>query len=65
MKDWQLQWGGELNGESSLRCYGASDCTAYADDYKSTSGRVITGRVAVDWSLKMQKPTAQSTTDAE
>jgi hypothetical protein len=55
--------GGE--GYGALRCYVDSDYTGCPDDYKSTSGLVITFGGAVDWRSRKQKSTAQSTTDAE
>jgi len=55
--------GGE--GEGALRCYVDSDYAGCPDDYKSTSGLVITFGGAVDWRSRKQKSTAQSTTDAE
>jgi hypothetical protein len=48
-KDWHLRLGGALEGESALRCYGDSDYAGCPDDYKSTSGLVITFGGAVDW----------------
>jgi len=75
-KDWRLHCGGALGralGESilrgqwegALRCYFDSDYAGCPDDYKSTSGLVITFGGAVDWQSRKQKSTAQSTTDAE
>jgi len=78
-KDWNLRFGGALGGalegalggalggegEGALRCYVNSDYAGCPDDYKSTSGLVITFRGAVDWRLRKQKSTVQSTTDAE
>ena len=78
MKDWRMRFGGALGralgestligegeGEGALRCYVDSDYAGCPDDYKSTSGLVITFRGAVDWRSRKQKSTAQSTTDAE
>jgi hypothetical protein len=42
-----------------------SDFAGCPDDYKSTSGLVITFGGAFNWRLRKQKSTAQSTTDAE
>jgi len=68
-KNWRLCFGralGEaLEGEGALRCHANSDCAGCPDDYKSTCGLVITFGGAVDWSSRMQKSTAQSTTNAE
>jgi hypothetical protein len=75
-KDWRLRFGGALGGalgestlggegDAALRCYVDSDYTGCPDDYKSTSGLVITFGGVVDWRLRKQKSTAQSTTDAE
>jgi len=61
-KDWRLHFGGEEEG--ALRCYVDSDYAGCPDDYKSTSGLVITFGGAVDWRSRKQKSTAQSTTDA-
>jgi len=63
MKDWRLRLGGEAEG--ALRCYVDSDYAGCPDDYKSTSGLVITFGGAVAWRSRKQKSTAQSTTDAE
>jgi hypothetical protein len=62
-KDWRLRFGGE--GEGALRCYVDSDYAGCPDDYKSTCGPVIPFGGAVDWRLRKQKSTAQSTTDAK
>jgi hypothetical protein len=72
-KDWRLRFRGALGGalrgalegESALRCYVKSDYAGCPDDYKSTSGLVITFGEAVDWRSRKQKSTAQSTPDAE
>ena len=64
-KDWRLCFGGALEGESALRCSVDSDYAGCPDDYKSTSGLVITFGGAVDWQSRKQKSTAQSTTNAE
>jgi hypothetical protein len=71
-KDWRLRFGGALGestlggeGEGALRCYVDSDYAGCPDDYKSTSGLVITFGGAVDWRSRKQKSTTQSTTDAE
>ena len=68
-KDWPLRFGGALGGalegESALRCYVNSDYAGCPDDYKSTSGLVITFGGPVNWRSRKQKSTAQSTTDAE
>jgi hypothetical protein len=68
-KDWRLRvvgaLGGALEGDSTLGCYVVSDYAGCLDDYKSTNGLVITFGGAVDWRLRKQKSTAQSTTDAE
>jgi hypothetical protein len=55
--------GGE--GDGALRCYVDSDYAGCLDDYKSTSGLVITFGGAVDWRSRQQKLTAQSMTNAE
>jgi len=69
MKDWRLRFGGALggalDGKSTLRCCVDSDYAGCPDDYKLTSGLVITLGGAVDWRARKQKSTAQSTTDAE
>jgi hypothetical protein len=52
-------------GEGALRCYVDSDYAGCPDDYKSTSGLVITFRGAIDWRSRKQNPTAQTMTDAE
>jgi len=59
--------GGGLGGEAegALRCYVDLDYAGCPDDYKSTSGLVITFGGAVDWRSRKQKSTAQSTNDAE
>jgi len=70
-KDWRLRFGGVLRGglggepEGALRCYVDSDYAGLPDDYKSTSGLVITFGGAVDWRSRKQKLTAQSTTNAD
>jgi hypothetical protein len=75
-KDWQLLFGGALGGalgertlggegDGALGCCVDSDYAGCPDDYKSTSGLVITVGGAVDWRSRKQKSTAQSTTDAE
>jgi len=71
-KDWCLRFGGALGegalggeGEGALRCYVDLDYAGCPDDYKSTSGLVITFGGAVDWRSRKQKSTAQSMTDAE
>jgi len=48
-KDWRLHFGGALEGECALRCYADSDYAGCPDDYKSTSGLVITFGGAADW----------------
>jgi len=62
-KDWRLRFGGEEEG--ACRCYVDSDYAGCPDDYKSTSGLVITFGGAVDWRSRKQDSTALSTTDAE
>jgi hypothetical protein len=62
-KDSRLRFGREAEG--TLRCYVNSDYAGCPDDYKSTSGLVITFGGAVDSRPRKQKLTAQSTTDAE
>jgi len=66
-KDWRLRFGAALGGEgeSALGCYVDSDYAGCPHDYESTSGLVINSRGAVDWRLRKQKSTAQSTTDAQ
>jgi hypothetical protein len=78
-KDWRLRFRGALGGvlgvalggglrgegEGALRCYVDSDYAGCPDDYKLTSGMVITFGGAVDWRSRKQMSTAQSTTDAE
>jgi len=68
-KDWRLRFGGalggSLEGDGALRCYVDSDYAGCPDDYKSTSGLVITFGGAVDWRSRKQNSTAQSTIDAE
>jgi hypothetical protein len=72
-KAWPLRFGGalggplgesSLEGEGALRCYVDSDYAGFPDDYKSTSGLVITFGGAVDWRLRKQQSTAQATTDS-
>jgi hypothetical protein len=60
-KNWCLGFG----EEGPLRCYVVSDYAGCPDDYKSTSGLVITFRREVDWRSRKQKSTTQSPTDAE
>jgi len=59
-KDWRVSFGGALGGalgesthraqvEGALTCYVDSDNAGCPDDYKSTSGLVITFGGAVDW----------------
>jgi len=64
-KDWRLHSGRALEGESVLKCYVNSNYARSPDDYKLTSGLVITFGGAVDWQSRKQKSSAQSTTDAE
>jgi len=64
-KDWRLPFGGALEGDGALRCYVNSDYAGCPDDYKSTSGLVMTFGGAVDWRSRKLQSTAQSTTDAE
>jgi len=70
-KNWHLRFGGALggalglDGEGALGYYVDSDYAGYTDDHKSRSGLVITFGGAVDWRLREQKSTAQSTTNAE
>jgi hypothetical protein len=75
-KDWRLRFGRALGGalgertlggeeDGALGCCVDSDYTGCPDDYKSTSGLVITVGGVVDWRSRKQKSTAQSTTDAE
>ena len=68
-KDWCLRFGEVLGqstlGEGELRCYVDADIAGCPDDYKSTSGLVITFRGAVNCRSRNQKSTAQSTTEAE
>jgi len=61
-KDWKLCIGG---ASSQLKVYGDADYTGCRDDFKSTSGFVITYGGAVDWRSHKEKSVAQSTTDAE
>jgi len=56
---------GEGEGTGTLRCFVDSDYAGCSDDYKSTSGLVITFGAVVTWRLRKQMSTAQSTTDAE
>jgi len=80
MKDWSLHFGGPLGGalgealgesklrgegEGVLRCHVDSHYAGCPDEYKSTSGLVITVGGAVDLRSRNQKSTAQSTTDAD
>jgi hypothetical protein len=60
-KYWRLRFRGEV----ALGCYVDSDYAGCPDDYKSTSGLVVTFGGAVDWRSRKQKSTPQSTTDAE
>jgi hypothetical protein len=57
-KDWSLLLGGvlgrALEGESALGCYVNLDYAGCPDDYKSTSGLVITFGEAVDWRSRKQ-----------
>jgi hypothetical protein len=70
-KDWRLRVGGALVqstlggvGEGPLRCYVDSDFAGCPDEYNSSSGLFITFGGVVDWQSRIQKSTAQSTTDA-
>jgi len=69
--DLQLRFKGALrgalggDGEGALECYVDSDYVGCPDDYKSTSGLVITIGGAVDWRSRKQMSTVQSTTDAK
>jgi len=76
IKAWRLCFGGALRGalgestprgerDGALTCYVDSDYAGCPDDYKLTSGLVITIGGAVDWRSRKQKSTAQSTTLAE
>jgi len=56
---------GEGEEEGALTCYVYSEYAGCPDDYKLTSGLVITFGGAVDWRSRKQKSTAQSTTDAK
>jgi len=62
-----LRFGGPLGGEGegALGCYVDSEYAGCPDDYRSTSGLVITFGGAVNWRSRKQQLTAQSTTDAE
>jgi hypothetical protein len=60
-QNWRLGFG----GKRALRCDVDSDCVGCPDDCKSTSGLVITFRVAIDWRSRKPKSAAQSTTNAE
>ena len=75
-KDWCLRFRGALGGElgestvggervGACRGYVNSDYAGCPDDYKSTSGLVITFGGAVDWRSRRQESTAQSTTEAK
>ena len=70
-KNWRLRFGGALGGglggegDGALRCYVNSDYAGCPDDYKLTSGLIITFGGAVDWRSRKQKSNAQSTTNAE
>jgi len=75
-KDWRLRFGRALGGalgdstltgegEDALRCFVDSDYAGGLDDYKLTSGLVIFFVGAVNWRLRKQKLTAQSTTDTK
>jgi hypothetical protein len=63
-KHWKLRIGGKSDN-IGIVCYVDSDYAGDPDDYKSTSGLVVTFGGAVDWRSRKQKSTAQSTTDAE
>ena len=61
-KDWKLRVGG---ASSELAVYADADYAGCKDDFKSTSGYVITYGGAIDWRSRKQKSVAQSTADAE
>jgi len=71
MKGWRLRFREALGGalgvdvDGALGSYVNSDYAGCLDDYKSTSGLVITFGGAVDWRSRKLNSTAQSTTDAE
>jgi len=76
MKDWRLCFEGALRGALGERalagdgqgahgCHVDSDYAGCPDEYKSTSGLVITFGGAVNWRSRKQMSTALSTTDAE
>lgn len=62
---WKLRLGGEGPDESRLDIYVDSDYAGDKDDFRSTSGMVVTFGGAIDWRSRKQRSTAQSTTDAE
>lgn len=71
-KDWRLHFGGALQelalggeGGGTFRCNLDSVYAGSTDNNKLTCGQVITFGGAVDWQSRIQKLTAQSTTDAE
>jgi hypothetical protein len=59
--DWCLH----CSPECALGCCFDWDYAGCLEDFKSTSALVIPSRGAVDWRLRKQKSTAQSTTDSE
>jgi len=69
--DWSLYFGGALGGvgggggDGALRCNVNSDYAGCLDDYKLTSGLVVTFGGAVNWRLRKQKSTVQSMNDAD
>ena len=79
-KDWPLRFGGALggalegalgestlrgDGDGALRCSVDLDYAGYPDDDKSTSGLENIFGGAVDWRLRKQNSTSQSTTHSE
>jgi hypothetical protein len=59
--DWFLR----CSRECALGCRVDWDYAGCPEDLKSTSALVIPSRGAVDWRLRKQESTAQSTTDSE
>ncbi|MBC7870646.1 MAG: DDE-type integrase/transposase/recombinase [Chitinophagaceae bacterium] len=63
-KDMRLCLGGDSD-TTQIKCYVDASYADDPDDFRSTSGLVISLGGAVDWRSRKQKSTAQSSTDAE
>jgi len=67
MTEWRLCCGGALGGvgKVALGCFVDSDYAGCLDAYTLICGLVITFRGEVDWRSRIQRSTAQTTTDPE